>query len=254
MKQLKSIGCGIFLGLYLSACASNPQYTSDPSDPYQGYNRAMFSFNNGFYTYVANPVNDVYTTVTPGFFRSGVRNFFRNINTVPALANDALQWNWLYFGKDLVRLALNSTLGLFGLFDVAGSAGIPWHPQGFGYTLAKWGYAQSNYFILPILGPSTVSDTIGLGVDTVSSPVFWIEPVWARNTMGGVYFLQKSSDLLPQYNLINKTALDPYIALRESYMQNRAYNIQQIKFDGKVPEEQDPSVENGFSSLAAPPN
>jgi len=241
------------LSLSLSGCASNPQNQADPNDPYQAFNRSMFNFNHGFYTYVGNPLNDVYTTITPGFARTGARNFFRNLNTAPGLANDMLQWNWRYFGKDLARLLLNSTLGLFGLFDVAGSSGIPWHPQGFSYTLAKWGYAQSNYLVLPILGPSTVSDTIGLGVDTVSSPLFYVSPIWVRNTLGGEYFVQKSSDVLPQYNLIMKTALDPYIALKEAYLQNRAYNIEQIKYDGNVPASKQALNDNIDSASTSPP-
>jgi phospholipid-binding lipoprotein MlaA len=226
----------------LTACASTPsnEYAYDSQDPYQTYNRAMFKFNDVFYQAVAMPINTIYTTVTPEVGRDGIRNFFRNLGLIPGLLNDALQWNWDYFGKDATRLVLNTTLGLGGLFDVAGNAGIPWHPQGFGYTLAKWGgpdtVNQPAYLVLPILGSSTVSDTVGLVVDIYTYPVTYVSPVWLQNTMIAAYTLQKNADAMPQYQAITSTALDPYVAVREAYLQNRAYNIQQIKYDGHVPD------------------
>ena len=214
-------------------------YTPDPQDPYQGYNRAIFEFNDVFYQVVNVPINAIYTTITPQFARDGVRNIFRNIALVPGLLNDALQWNWRYFGKDAARLALNTTVGIGGFFDVAGNVGIPWHPQGFGYTLAKWGgpdsISQPAYFVLPILGASTISDSIGLALDGVASPITYISSPLLQYSMVGAYTLQQNSDSMPQYQAITSTALDPYVAIREAYLQNRAYNIEQIKYDGNVP-------------------
>lgn len=240
MLKIKIVALILSCG-FLCACASNPaQYPPDPQDPYQTYNRAMFKFNNVFYQAVAMPVNTIYTTATPEFARDGVRNFYRNLGLLPGLMNDALQWNWRYFVKDATRLVLNTTLGLFGLFDVAGNAGIPWHPQGFGYTLAKWGGPETinnpGYFVLPILGASTISDTLGLAVDIYTYPVTYVSPVWVQNTMIATYTLQENADDMPQYEAITSTALDPYVAVREAYLQNRAYNIQQIIYDGNVPD------------------
>lgn len=262
MLKIKEISLILACGL-LSACASNPQqYTYDPQDPYQGFNRAMFKFNDVFYQAVAMPVDTIYTTATPEFARDGVRNFFRNLGLVPGLLNDALQWNWDYFAKDATRLVLNTTLGLGGLFDVAGNAGIPWHPQGFGYTLAKWGGPQTindpGYLVLPILGSSTVSGTIGLIVDGYTYPVTYVSPSWLQNAMIATYILQQNSDAMPQYQAITSTALDPYVAVREAYLQNRAYNIEQIRYDGHVPPsvlEQNPNPAAGEAapmSQAAP--
>lgn len=241
MSKIKNISLLLLTCLLISGCATtSTQYPPDPQDPYEAYNRAMFKFNDKFYQAVAMPINSIYTTITPSFGRDGIRNFFRNLGLVPGLLNDALQWNWCYFAKDATRLLLNSTLGLAGLFDVAGNAGIPWHPQGFGYTLAKWGGSQTvtqpGYLVLPILGSSTVSDTVGLVVDIYTYPVTYVSPVWLQNVMIATYTLQKNADAMPQYQAITSTALDPYVAVREAYLQNRAYNIQQIKYDGHVPD------------------
>lgn len=230
----------ILLSSLLAACSGNTKYPADPNDPYQSYNRAMFEFNNGFYASVAEPVSGLYNSATPGFFRTGVRNFFRNVGLIPGLANDALQWNWCYFAKDTFRLVLNTTLGLGGVFDVAGSAGVPWHPQGFGYTLAKWGGPEvvnnPGFIELPFLGPNTISGTIGLAVDIYTYPIMYVNQNGLRYGLEAGYIVQQNADSMPQYQNITSTALDPYVAIRESYLQNRRYNIQQIIYDGHVPE------------------
>ncbi len=235
----------IMSSLFLVSMSHAEDYTPDPQDPYQGYNRAIFEFNDVFYQAVNMPVNAIYTAVTPQFARDGIRNIFRNIALVPGLLNDALQWNWRYFGKDALRLGLNTTVGIGGFFDVAGNVGVPWHPQGFGYTLAKWGgpdaISQPAYFVLPILGASTIGDSVGLALDAVASPITYISSSTLQNSMIAAYSLQENNDAIPQYQAITSTALDPYVAIREAYLQNRAYNIEQIKYDGNVPASAEPA-------------
>jgi phospholipid-binding lipoprotein MlaA len=239
MIKTKKIALIVAFSLSTVSMSHAEDYTPDPQDPYQGYNRAIFEFNDVFYQAVNMPVNAIYTMVTPQFARDGVRNIFRNIALVPGLLNDALQWNWRYFAKDAARLALNTTVGIGGFFDVAGNVGIPWHPQGFGYTLAKWGgpdaISQPAYFVLPILGSSTIGDSVGLALDAVASPITYTSPSWLQTSMVVAYTLQENNDGIPQYQAITSTALDPYVAMREAYLQNRAYNIEQIKYDGNVP-------------------
>lgn len=231
-NRLTYLATAISLFLVLTGCSTTPS-TPDPSDPYQNYNRAVYSFNDGFYNYVATPINAVYTTALPDFARTGVTNAFSNVATVPDMMNDALQWNWRYFGKDTLRLILNTTLGVFGLIDVAGASGIPAHEQNFSYTLAKWGWVNSNYFILPILGPGTVSSAVATPVDYFSSPLTYVPSsnkwIWG---LWGLDGLQVISNQLPSYNVINSTAVDPYVAIRNAYMQNRAFIIQEIQTDG----------------------
>lgn len=221
--------------LLLTGCATTT-YPSEAIDPYQNYNRAVYNFNDGFYRYVATPVNTVYTTALPQFARTGITNFFDNAATVPAILNDALQWNWRYFAKDTTRFVLNTTLGLFGLIDVAGEAGIEGHEQGFSYTLAKWGWSNSNYFILPFLGPGTVSTAVSLPVNYFTSPLTYMPSSSATSwALWGTNSVQTISNQLPSYNTVNATAVDPYVAIRNAYLQNRAYIIQQIDYDGVTP-------------------
>lgn len=225
------------LFLLLSACAieGQPKAPPDPVDPYQDFNQAVFNFNNGFYTTFAEPINTAYTTVLPGFVQTGISNAYQNIGTVPDMANDVLQWNWRYFIKDTLRLVLNTTLGFFGTIDVAGNAGIPSHEQGFSYTLAKWGYVNSSYLVLPILGPNTVSSAISLVPDYFMSPMTYVHSGNWQYGLWAVYALQENAQAMPKYQFIQETAIDPYAAMRDAYLQNRAFVIAQIKNDGVMP-------------------
>lgn len=222
--------------MLLSACAIEGQLKAppDPADPYQNFNQAVFNFNNGFYTTFAEPVNTAYTTILPTFVQTGISNAYQNLSTVPDMANDLLQWNWRYFIKDTLRLILNSTLGFFGTIDVAGNAGIPSHEQGFGYTLAKWGYVNSSYIVLPILGPNTVGSTISLLPDYFMSPMTYVNSGNWQYGLWTMYALQENAQAMPKYQFIQETAIDPYAAMRDAYLQNRAFVIEQINNDGVI--------------------
>lgn len=226
----------------LTACANNPTYpvqTVQPTapvpknDPYEHYNQSMFKFNDRVYTYVASPLNTVYTHITPAFARTGVKNAFRNVGTVPDMANDVLQWNWRYFAKDTARLVLNTTLGFFGLIDIAGRSGINPHQQGFTYTLAKWGYANSNYIILPIIGPNTVSGTLSFVPDYFMNPTSYVNNDY-QWPIRGAYILNTNASAVPQYKFLKENSIDPYSAMRDAYLQNRSFVIEQIKTDGNA--------------------
>lgn len=233
MNRMKKLLPATALSLLLTGCANSPYH--DPNDPYESYNRTVFQVNNDFYDYIASPINDAYTTVTPEFFRTGVTNAFSNVSTVPDMLNDVLQWNWRYFVKDTARLVLNTTLGLFGLIDVAGAAGIPEHQQSFSYTLATWGWSNSNYFMIPFLGPSTVSGAVSVIPNYLMSPLTYVHGGAWQYPLWGFDGLQTISNQLPAYNAINEVAIDPYVAIRNAYMQNREYVLAQIKSDGQAP-------------------
>ncbi len=241
MKPLFArVGILSLVALILTGCASTQP--TDPNDPYESYNRGVYKFNNGFYHYVATPVNTVYTTALHEFVRTGIGNAFNNINTVPDMMNDALQWNWRYFVKDTVRLVLNTTLGILGLIDVAGESGIPAHEQGFSYTLAKWGWSNSNYFMLPFFGPGTVSTAFSLPVNYFMSPLTYIPQSSGTSwTLWGVDSVQTISEQLPSYNAINDSAIDPYVSIRNAYIQNRAYVLEQIENDGVISDDSEAS-------------
>lgn len=198
-------------------------------DPYQSFNRSIFKFNTGFQRIILQPTVNVYTTVLPHPVRKGVNNFFANIGTLPAMANDLLQLNVGYFVTDSMRFVLNSTLGLGGLMDVATDAGIEAHPQSFGLTLARWGVVRSPYLVIPFLGPSTFRDALGMIPDAYASPINWVKPDSAMWGLWGLSVFNTSADALPQLKLIQAISLDPYVAERNAFLQNRAHIVNMIR-------------------------
>lgn len=219
------------LAFSLFGCATATQQNPDP---YQGYNEGMYRFNTDFNRAFLTPVTDLYRDVTFPFIRHGISNFFQNVATVPDMVNDLLQGNWRYFLNDAGRLFLNTFLGLFGLVDVAGHAGLHAHPQGFGYTLYKWGFLRhSPYFVMPFFGPNTVRSSIGLVPDYFLSPLTYVKPWWLEYSLKGLNLLQKATDSLPKLHFITRDAINPYIAVRNAYLQNQKLVLKQIMTDGQ---------------------
>lgn len=195
-------------------------------DPYEPMNRAIFKFNNTAYEYVIGPTTNAYVYVTPTGFRNGVNNFFSNLGNVGNVGNDLLQAEWYYAFSDTSRFVLNTIFGVFGLFDVASTIGLKPHTQNFGLTLAKWGYTNSAYLVLPIIGPSTVRDTIGIVPDYLVYPLQYGQMPFPTNlAVTGLYGINKSSLFLPQYNNLTEFAFDPYIAVRNAYLQSMNHLI-----------------------------
>jgi phospholipid-binding lipoprotein MlaA len=135
------------------------------SDPWEGFNRTMYRFNYRFDKYVFLPLVSGYQAVMPDFAEQGVHNFFTNFRQITTLMNSILQFNGAKSLETASRLLVNSTIGVLGLFDWATPMGIPYHQEDFGQTLGVWGVGSGPYLVLPILGPSSVRDGIGLGVD-----------------------------------------------------------------------------------------
>lgn len=240
----KSLLTLAFTAFFCGAAVSEPV---DSIDPYQSFNRAMFKFNMSLQRYFISPVVSVYDTLVPSMARSGVGNFFSNVGMVSDIGNDALQTNWHFLGHDLVRFFLNTTLGLFGTIDVASQGGWYSHSQSFGMTLAKWGVVKSPYLVLPVLGPSTARDAFGLVPDYLMSPWYYgIKHDWRYYSLRALEFTQVASDMLPQQKMIMENAIDPYIALRNAYLQNRAYIIRQIKYDRYQPPRAKQSDQDDF--------
>jgi phospholipid-binding lipoprotein MlaA len=231
MKKLLPLAVSVILGSLLSGCVPVNPATKVPQDPYESYNRGMFQFNEDFYGTFVKPVTNVYDK-TPASARSGVRNFFNNIYTVNDIGNDAMQGNVHYLGNDVARLFINTFIGFFGMHDVASQMGFQPHQQSFGMTLAKWGMVNSSYFIVPILGPSTVTGAVGLVPDYLMSPLTYVQPAGTYYAIKGLSMVQTASDSLPKQQFIMSMALDPYVAIRNAYLQNREYVIQQIQADG----------------------
>ena len=212
------------LALALAGCATVPSGKPDPRDPWEGFNRASYKFNDTLDRAVAKPVAKGYKKVTPRFVRTGVSNFFSNLDTVPTILNDVLQGKIKQAGHDSGRFLLNSTVGLGGLFDPASAAGMERNDEDFGQTLGKWGVKSGPYLMLPILGPSTVRDTIAKPVDSYSSPLNYLEDDSTRYILRGVEFLDLRADLLTLDDQIERS-YDKYAFIRNAWLQRREFLV-----------------------------
>jgi phospholipid-binding lipoprotein MlaA len=216
----------MFVGVsvMLSGCARNP--TNAEEDPLEGYNRLVFAFNQDVDHLALRPAAKIYRAITPTPLQKGVTNFFANIDELPTFANDILQGNFRYLGLDFWRFAVNSTVGIGGLFDVASRIGMPKHSTTFGLTLAKWrGGKPSAYFMIPLLGASTIQNGIGLVADSFARPWYYIDNDTVSYTVYGVQAVNKRSRLLDADKMV-ETAFDPYVFVRDAYMQQVRLSIQ----------------------------
>lgn len=218
----------------LAGCATSHNH---PRDPYEKYNRAVFGMNHELDRFIFRPVAEIYYTLLPIPVADGVSNMYNNIYEPSRMANDLLQLNFRYFVKDTARFTVNSTIGIAGFFDIAEKLGTPRHTQDFGITLAKWGIKRTPYIIMPLFGSFTVSDLVGSIVDQYAfKPWAYIEP---RELGIGLYTLDRiqiRASFLSTDHLVDE-ALDPYIFVRDAYLQSRQYDINETL--GIVTEEVD---------------
>ena len=219
----------------LSGCATSG---GNPSDPLEPLNRAMFSFNDTLDDAVMKPVAKTYRAVLPGVVRTGVSNFFSNIEDVWISVNQVLQGKFQRGLEDFSRFLFNSTFGIGGLFDLASDlVGLPKNSEDFGQTLAWWGVGGGAYLVLPILGPSTVRDGLAFLVDTEVDPVWRINDVSVRNTAVVIRFTGRRAELLDATSVLEQAALDKYGFVREAWLQRRRNLI----YDGDPPREKEES-------------
>ncbi len=198
-------------------------------DPLQPYNRIAFNFNTGLNKIIINPIARGYNLVLPNILKKGISNFFSNINTVTTIANDVLQLKLYQAWSDIWRLGVNTTVGVGGLFDVASHMGLERHKEGFGLTLAYWGWENSSYFIIPVIGPSTIRDTFGLGGDYFMSIYPYIHSTALSDGLLALFFISYRAEVVDLQEIEEQAALDPYLFERNAYLQNRKYLIQQNK-------------------------
>lgn len=218
------------LSLALTGCAVN----GDPRDPLEPMNRAIHNFNEGFDRVLLKPVAQGYDTIMPGFAQTGVRNFFSNLDDVTVLANDILQLKLEQGTRDFMRLAFNSTFGLFGLLDIAGEMGLQKHNEDFGQTLGRWGVGAGPYLVLPFLGPNDFRDTAGFLVDTeYTDLVRNYDDVSTRNPALVLRLVSRRADLLDAKRAVDAAALDGYEFSRDLYLERR----KSLVYDGKPPRE-----------------
>ncbi|MCL2345956.1 MAG: VacJ family lipoprotein [Desulfobulbus sp.] len=203
----------------------------NPRDPYERFNRAMFAVNEVMDTYAVRPAARVYDAAAPLPVKMSVGNFFSNVGDLWIGVNNALQGKGGDAGSDLARLLINSTVGIFGLFDVASELGLEHHEEDFGQTLAVWGVGDGGFLFLPILGPRTVRDAAAWGVDYAADPVRIVDPVWVSNSATVLRFVDMRASLLPADRIIDEAAFDRYSYIRDAYLQRRRNLI----FDGRPP-------------------
>jgi len=193
------------------------------SDPFEGYNRAMFTFNDTADRWVLKPVARGYRFVTPDFLESGVSRMFGNLGEVLNIVNDVLQGKIGQAGNDGGRLLINSTLGLAGFFDVARHAGLEKSDgEDFGQTFGVWGAGEGAYLVLPLLGPSTLRDAPGLLLDSIFSPIAEVDHVPTRNHLYGMQVVSTRADLLEAEKLIKG---DRYTFIKDVYLQRRRFLV-----------------------------
>jgi phospholipid-binding lipoprotein MlaA len=191
-------------------------------DPWERFNRPIFSFNDTLDTYALKPLAQGYQFVTPRIAQDGIHNFFNNLGEVKNLANNVLQAKFHSAGVDTSRLLLNSTLGLAGLIDVATPMGLQRNDEDFGQTLGYWGVSSGPYVVLPLLGPSTLRDAPAIFPDIYANPVRYIGDVPTRTSLYAVGMIDGRAQYIKSEKLITG---DKYNFIRSVYLQHREFKI-----------------------------
>jgi len=245
MKRLGLLGLVAALLLVLGGCATTSTLIKDARggpgarlDPWESWNRKVFAFNEGLDEKVLKPVATGYAKVVPQFARRSVDNFFANMADAWSAVNNVLQGKPEPALQDLMRVSTNTVFGFFGLLDIASEMGIDHHYEDFGQTLGRWGFGAGAYVVWPVLGPSSVRDSLALPADRwfASPAVFIKDGRW----QGGITVLQivnTRANLLGASKLLDDIALDKYSFVRDAYLQRR----RSLVFDGDAPETPEPA-------------
>jgi len=234
-KRITTLAVAAAAAGLLGGCATS----GSAKDPIEGFNRAMFGFNEGLDQIVIKPVAQGYEAILPSPIRTGVTNFFSNIADVFIGVNNLLQGKPGAAASDGGRFLVNTTVGVLGIFDVASQMGLEKHDEDFGQTFGRWGMGDGAYVVLPFFGPRTVRDAVGLGFDAYVDPVANVDHVPTRNTLLVTRIVSDRSDLLKADKIIEEAALDKYSYIRDAYLQRRRSLIH----DGEPPREPQASNE-----------
>ena len=228
----------------LTACA-----TAQQPDPLEPWNRGVYAFNDAVDGAVIKPVATVWHDVLPQPLRRGVSNFFGNFGDLWSATNLALQGRFGDSLSDLGRFGTNTVFGVLGFFDVASELGFEKHGEDFGQTLGTWGVPQGAYIVWPLLGPSTLRDSVGLPIELQMSPTTWVTPERDRYLMSATSVVQTRAELLKATGMLDDIALDKYSFVRDAYLQRR----RNLVYDGNPPDEEDPPLDEAPPEPAAAP-
>jgi phospholipid-binding lipoprotein MlaA len=230
---MRSILAACLLAL-ATGCATTSG-SSNPRDPWEGFNRPVYEFNDAVDRAVLKPVAQGYVKVVPEVARTGVNNFFGNLNDLGTGLNNILQGKPAEGANDLGRLVVNSIVGIFGLFDVATPMGLDKHNEDFGQTLGWWGVPSGPYLVIPLLGPSTARDAPARIVD----PQYFYGPYIDKNVAEWALpitdVIRTRANFLQGERVLDDAALDRYSFLRDAWLQRRQNQV----YDGKPPKEKD---------------
>lgn len=223
----------------------------NPQDPFEPLNRTIYKFNDTVDRAVLKPVTKVYTAVVPAVGRMMIGNFFSNINDIIVVANDLLQLKFKQAASDTGRVVVNSTVGLFGLVDVASQVGLEKHNEDLGQTLGHWGIGPGPYLMLPFIGPSSVRDGIGYYGDSYLG-IWSVDEIETRNQLLAGYTLNQRAKLMESESLLEGAVLDRYSFIRDAYLQRRL----SLVHDGNPPrqriyDEEDDDEEDIESDLVS---
>ena len=207
------------------------QLSGSSRDPWEKFNRKIYRFNQGVDRIFFKPLAGRSKGVIPGPVTLGVRNFFSNLNEINIAVNNLLQGKFKHALSDGGRFVVNTTMGLGGLFDVATLMKLEKHYEDFGQTFGKWGASSGPYLVVPLLGPSSVRNAVGLVGDYALDPVLYAPQA---EVVVGLFILRAASmrnDLFSVTEIMEQAALDPYAFERDSWLQKREFDIKDGSFE-----------------------
>ncbi len=232
--------------LILAGCATTG--AKNPADPWEGANRAVYEVNDALDKAALKPIAEEYHENVPKWVRTSVSNFFDNLDTPVTIANELLQGKFKEAGQDTLRFAMNTTLGIGGLFDPASDANLPRHDEDLGQTLGVWGVPPGPYVMLPLLGPSHLRDVPSHVFNRFLEPFYWYSYGAERWFSLGLSVVEKRESLLPLDATLERT-YDPYGFIRDAYSQRRLFQV----YDGDVPEHLLPKDDEEFEGFEDEP-
>ncbi len=215
----------------LGGCATQPPAPPRNPDPFERFNRDVYAFNEALDRAVIGPVARAYIRYVPPRARRAVGNFFTNLTGPNVVLNDLLQGKFRQGFEDTMRFVFNTTFGIGGLMDVAASKGLERHEEDFGQTLAVWGFPQGPFLMLPVLGPFTTRAIPGAAVSYFTYPLFWVDDLRITAPLAALGFIDLRASSETAIRIVRETALDPYVFVRNAYLQRRNFLI----WDGAPP-------------------
>jgi len=240
----------IIVAASLSACVTLPPNSPrSPQDPWESWNRGVFKFNDAIDRGIAKPVARAYVRTVPKPIRTGISNFFSNLNAPTVMINNALQGKFKAAANDLGRFLLNTTVGIGGLLDPATSAGLDRNDEDFGQTLGHWGVHAGPFIELPLLGPSNLRDAPSLVVDSYTNPRQYIRNTDVKYGLLALNLVNRRAALLP-YEETLKNVFDKYAFIRDAFLAHRAFLVS----DGKITEEPLTDPDADSPDISSPPS